>query len=193
MPETGDTDFSWQEFIRRNNDELVATYGNLVHRVLTFAYRNFDGCVPVPKEPDTRSQTIIERAKETLDTMDRLLYNCHFKEAIRSAMSLAQEANRYLDEKSPWKIIKQDRQTSATTLYIAISVLSALRTALYPFLPFSSQRLHEFLGFKGSVESDGWQLHLPQPGQRLLNPEPLFSKLDENLAAEEAAQIGHVN
>jgi len=108
-------------------------------------------------------------------------------------MSLAQEANRYLDEKSPWKIIKQDRQASATALYIAISVLSCLRTALYPFLPFSSQRLHEFLGFRGSVESDGWQLHLPSPGQRLLPPQLLFSKLDEGLVAEETARLGHTH
>jgi len=193
MPETGDTDFSWHGFIRRNNDELVATYGNLVHRVLTFVYRSFDGCVPVPGELDSRSQAIIEQAKDTLNTMDKLLYHCHFREAIRSAMSLAQEANRYLDEKSPWKIIKQDRQASATALYIAISVLSCLRTALYPFLPFSSQRLHEFLGFRGSVESDGWQLHLPSPGQRLLPPQLLFSKLDEGLVAEETARLGHTH
>ena len=191
MPETGDTDFSWHEFVRRNNNELVATYGNLVHRVLTFTYRSFDGCVPVPGELDSRSQALIEQAKDTLNTMDRLIYQCHFREAIKSAMSLAQEANRYLDEKSPWKVIKQDRQASATALYVAIVVLSALRTALYPFLPFSSQKLHEFLGFKGSVESDGWQLHLPQPGQKLLPPEPLFPKLDEDLVAEETARLGH--
>jgi len=191
MPETGDTDFSWHEFVRRNNDELVATYGNLVHRVLTFTYRSFDGCVPLPGKLDSRSQTMIEQAKGTLTTMDKLLYQCHFREAIRSAMVLAQETNRYLDEKSPWKIIKQDRQAAATALYVAISVLSVLRTVLYPFLPFSSQKLHEFLGFEGNVEGDGWQLRLPQPGQRLLPPEPLFSKLDEELVAEETARLGH--
>ncbi|MBA7688453.1 hypothetical protein ES703_96934 [subsurface metagenome] len=108
-------------------------------------------------------------------------------------MSLAQEANRYLDEKSPWKTIKQDRQASATALYVAISVLSCLRTVLYPFLPFSSQRLHEFLGFEGSVEDDGWQLRFPSSGQRLLPPEPLFSKLDEELADEETSRLGHVH
>ncbi len=193
MPETGDSDFSWREFIRRNNNELVATYGNLVHRVLAFVYRSFDGCVPVPGELDIRSQALLNRAKDTLSTMDGLLYHCHFREAIRSAMSLAQEANRYLDEKSPWKTIKQDRQASATALYVAISVLSCLRTVLYPFLPFSSQRLHEFLGFKGSVEDDGWQLRVPSSGQRLLPPEPLFSKLDEGLADEETSRLGHAH
>jgi len=192
MPETGDTDFSWREFVRRNNDELVATYGNLVQRVLTFVYRSFDGCVPMSGELDSRSQALLNKAKDTLNTMDGLLYHCHFKEAIRSAMSLAQEANRYLDEKSPWKTIKQDRQASATALYVAISVLSCLRTVLYPFLPFSSQKLHEFLGFKGNVEDDGWQLHFPPPGQKLLPPEPLFSKLDEGLVDEETRRLGHV-
>ena len=190
MPETGDSDFSWREFIRRNNNELVATYGNLVHRVLAFTYRSFDGCVPAAGELDSRSQALLNRAKDTLNTMDGLLGHCHFREAIRSAMSLAQEANRYLDEKSPWKTIKQDRQAAATSLYVAISVLSCLRTVLYPFLPFSSQKLHEYLGFKGSVEDDGWLLHLPSPGQKLLPPEPLFSKLDEGLADEETSRLG---
>ncbi|GAI14968.1 unnamed protein product, partial [marine sediment metagenome] len=190
MPETGDTDFSWREFVRRNNDELVATYGNLVHRVLTFVYRRFDGCVPVPGEIDSHSQGLIEKAKDTLNIMDGLVYRCHFKEAIRLAMSLAQETNRYLDVKSPWKIIEQDRQAAANSLYVALGVISCLKTILYPFLPFSSQQLHEFLGFKGSVEDDGWQLHFPSPGQRLLAPKPLFSKLDEGLVAEEASRLG---
>ena len=190
MPETGDTDFSWREFVRRNNDELVATYGNLVHRVLTFVYKNFDGYVPTPGEFDSRSQTLLDKAKDTLNTVDELLYCCHFKEAIRSTMSLAQETNRYLDEKSPWKIINQDRQASATALYVAISVLSTLSTVLYPFLPFSSQRLHEFLGFTGNIEDDGWRLHIPPAGQKLLPPEPLFSKLDEGVVEEETSRLG---
>ena len=192
MPETGDTDFSWREFVRRNNDELVATYGNLVHRVLTFVYRRFNGCVPQPGEFDSHSQALIDKAEDTLHIMDELLYHCHFREAIRSAMSLAQETNRYLDEKSPWKIIEQDRQASATALYVAISAISCLRTALYPFLPFSSQKLHQLLGFKGDVQDDGWQLRIPSPGQQLLPPTPLFSKLDEKLVEEEASRLGQV-
>ena len=192
MPETSDADFSWREFVRRNNDELVATYGNLVHRVLTFTYRSFNGCVPAAGEFDSHSQSLLNKANDTLDTVGTLLYHCHFKLAIKSAMSLAQETNRYLDEKSPWKIIKQDRQKSATSLYVAISVLSCLRTVLYPFLPFSSQKLHQLLGFKGSVEDDGWQLRFPSPGQKLLPPEPLFYKLDEGLIEEETSRLGRI-
>ncbi len=190
MPETGDTDFSWREFVRRNNDELVATYGNLVHRVLTFVYGNFDGYIPTPGEFDNYSQALLNKAKDTLKAMDELVYHCHFREAIRSAMSLAQETNRYLDEKSPWKTIKQDRQASATALYVAISVLSCLRIALYPFLPFSSQRLNQLLGFTASIEDYGWELHFPPPGQKLLPPQPLFSKLDEGLVEKEVSRLG---
>lgn len=190
MPETSDTDFSWHEFIRRNNDELVATYGNLVHRVLTLVYRNFDGAVPLAGELDEQSQALLHRAEETLDRVDELLYRCHFREAIRSAMSLAQEANRYLDDKAPWKVIKANRPAAATSLYVALGVISYLKTILYPFLPFSSQKLHEYLGFKNRIEEDGWRPHLPPAGQKLLSPQPLFIKLEEKLAEEEASRLG---
>jgi len=190
MPETSDTDFSWREFVRRNNDELVATYGNLVHRVLTLTYRNFDGCIPTPGTPDEQSRQIMNSAGETLDRMDILLYGCHFKEAIRTAMALAHEANRYLDGKAPWKAIKEDRQAAADTLYTAIYVISCLKTALYPFLPFSSRKLHEYLGFEGSVEDYGWKPQVPEPGQKLAAPKPLFIKLDEEIIEEETSRLG---
>jgi methionyl-tRNA synthetase len=190
MPETSDSDFSWREFIRRNNDELVATYGNLVHRVLTFVYRNFNGAVPAMGELDSQSRALLDRAEDTLKTVDGLLYRCRFREAIRAAMSLAQESNRYLDDKSPWKAIKLDRTAAGTSLYTAIGVISDLKTMLYPFLPFSSQKLHEYLGFKGRVEEYGWQRRLPEPGQKLPSPQPLFTKLDEKLVDEETSRLG---
>jgi methionyl-tRNA synthetase len=190
MPETSDTDFSWREFVRRNNDELVATYGNLVQRVLTFTYRSFDGCVPDPLDVDESNQVLLKKTEETLETMGELIAACHFREAIKAAMALAQEANRYLEEKSPWKVIKTDKQAVAVTLYVALTVISGLRTAFYPFLPFSSQKLHEYLGYEGRVEDDGWQLRVPSPGQRLLPPEPLFTKLDEEIIEQETARLG---
>jgi len=190
MPETGDTDFSWREFLRRNNDELVATYGNLVNRVLTFTYRNFDGAVPTPGEFDSQDKSLLAKAQETLQNVDRLLYGCHFKEGIKAAMVLSQEVNRYLDDKAPWKTIKQDKQASATAIYIALSVLAALKTVLYPFLPFSSEKLHKFLGFDGSIETAGWQVQSPVPGQKIPEPKPLFHKLDDSIVAEETSRLG---
>ena len=190
MPETGDTDFSWREFLRRNNDELVATYGNLAHRVLTFTYRNFDGAVPAPGELDSRDKGLLAKAQDTFQDVDKLLYGCHFKEGIKAAMALAQEVNRYLDDKAPWKAIKQGKQASATAVYVALSVLAALKTVLYPFLPFSSEKLHKFLGFDGSIATTGWQVQSPVPGQKLLAPEPLFHKLDDSIVAEETSRLG---
>jgi methionyl-tRNA synthetase len=192
MPETGDSDFSWHEFLRRNNNELVATYGNLAHRVLTFAYRNFDGAVPEPKELDEHSQGLLNEAKLTLDAVDRLLYRCEFKGAIKTAMSLAQEANRYLDEQAPWKTIKTEPESSARSVYTVLSVLTALKTIFYSFLPFSSEKLHYFLGFDGNVKEQGWKIQFLPPGQKIRNPQPLFVKLDEDIVTDETNRLGSI-
>jgi len=192
MPETGDSDFSWHEFLRRNNNELVATYGNLAHRALTFAYRNFDGAVPAPGELDERGRSLIHEAEVTLDSVDKLLCRCQFKDAIKRVMSLAQESNRYLDEQAPWKAIKSERDTAAKSIYTVLSILVALKTVFYPFLPFSSERLHSFLGFDGSVRDAGWKAQFLPPGQRLREPQPLFAKLDEDTVVEESNRLGSV-
>ncbi len=190
MPETGDADFSWQEFYRRNNNELVATYGNLVHRVLTFTYRTFEGRVPGPGELDAASQALLQKAKNALETVDNHIYQCHFREAIKAAMALAQAANRYLDGTSPWKTVKVDRAMAATALYTVIQVIAALKTIFYPFLPFSSQSVHRYLGFQGKIEDQGWSIVSPSPGQTLQEPAPLFTKLDEANAAREKDKLG---
>jgi methionyl-tRNA synthetase len=106
-------------------------------------------------------------------------------------MELAQAANRYLDSKSPWKAIKQDRQAAATSLYVALSVIAQLKTALYPFMPFSSQKVHEYLGFSGNIAGAGWKWQDLSPGQKLRQPQPLFTKLDESVVEEETRRIGH--
>ena len=189
MPETGDTDFSWREFLRRNNDELVATYGNLVHRVLTFTHRNFDGTVPTPDELDNQSKELINKAHVALEDVDRFLSRCQFKGGIKVAMALAQEANRYLDNKAPWKAIKHDRQSAATTVYVVLSLLSVLKIMLYPFLPFSSQKLHNYLGFDGDIGAVGWNIQLLPSGQKLQVPQPLFTKLDDSIVDEETSRL----
>lgn len=190
MPETSDTDFSWQEFVRRNNDELVATYGNLVNRVLTITYRNFDGKVPERVKSDESSQQLLKDAENTLTTVDECLKKCSFKEAIRNAMALAHSANRYLDDKAPWKAIKENRQAAASSLYVALSVIAQLKTLLYPFLPFSSQKVHEYLGFGGKIEDYGWKWQDLPAGQKLREPHALFKKLDESIIGEETGRIG---
>ncbi|MFP3975872.1 MAG: methionine--tRNA ligase [Dehalococcoidia bacterium] len=190
MPETGDTDFSWREFVRRNNDELVATYGNLVNRAVKFTYRNFDGHIPSVGELDAADNELLAKAKETMDNVDRALGNCHFREGIKAAFNLAQETNRYLDNKAPWKVIKQDKDNAANTLGVALGVISCLEKVMYPFLPFSSEKVHRLLGSPGNAQDDGWEFRFPLTGQVLAEPEPLFTKLDEDIAVEETAKLG---
>jgi methionyl-tRNA synthetase len=188
MPETADSEFSEADLIRRNNDELVATWGNLAHRVLTFTYRRFEGRIPQPAELDEQSRQLLERAEVILEEVGSQIGLCRFRAGLAAAMGLAQEVNRYLDDKAPWKTINEDREGAATALYTALAVINTLKIALYPYLPFTCQRLHGYLGYDGDVAGGGWRAELPPPGQPLREPAALFRKLETPPLAEEEAQ-----
>jgi len=190
MPETQDSDFSWDKFVSRNNDELVATYGNLAHRVLTFSKRHFGGVVPEPGELDESSRQLLADAERTLVAVSDALGRCSFKEGLRNGMALAQKANRYIDDQAPWKAVKESRERAAMSVYTVLCVLSVLSTALYPYLPFSSEKLHTSLGFSGTVLERGWKAVRPEPGRTMGEPAPLFVKLDESVVATETAKLG---
>ena len=194
MPESGDSDFSWKDFVRRNNDELVATYGNLVHRVLTFTYRNFDQSIPKPLKLTTNENQFLEKVNSLFSEVTQQLEECHFRNALLNAMAIAQEANRFLETSAPWKTIKTDRETAGTTMWVALSAINCLKMALYPFLPSTSQKLHEFLGFSDLIEKHTWAWHSSEtnlpPGQRLNNPEALFVKFEDEMAEEESSKLG---
>ena len=190
MPETSDADFSWGEYVRRNNDELVATFGNLVHRVLTQVYRNFDRQVPDPNGSDAASEELTAKISAGLDSVAASLEHTRFREALGHAMNLARDANRYLDAQAPWRQVKEDKTAAARTLYTALHAISGLKVMLYPFLPFSAQTLHELLGLSGEVEQQGWEVRPPVPGTMLPEPSPLFTKLDEVVADEQVRVLG---
>jgi methionyl-tRNA synthetase len=178
-PEGRDTDFTYDELIRRNNDELVANYGNVVHRTLTFLQSKFGGEVPSPqalREPDREMLAEIERGFEQVGLN---IEGCHLKDGLNAALSVARAANRYFDEQAPWKQIKVDREAAGTTLYVMLQVISGLRILFCPYLPFSSQTLHGYLGFEGEVEKESWKLREVVVGKKLPTPAPLFPKLEE--------------
>ena len=174
MPETSDSDFSWREYVRRNNDELVATYGNLVNRVLTMVSRNFDGVVPEPGEPDELSAALLGEARERFDRTTASLEAVRLRLALNTAMGLAQAANRYLEQAAPWRSVREDRTKAGAALWTGLAVIDCLKTLLYPFIPFSSERLHTMLGFDGSVTEAGWAWDpaATVPGRRIGRPEP---------------------
>jgi methionyl-tRNA synthetase len=184
FPETSDTDMAEAELIRRNNDELVATWGNLVNRVLAMTNKNFEGIVPSPAALDARDERILARSQETLSEVGSQIESVHLKAALGSAMAYAQEVNAYLNETEPWKTAKTDRARTGTSLYVALCAINALKTAFYPFLPFSSRRVHEDLGLAGTIEDAGWSAERLVPGTQLRRPEPLFKKIEVDAEGE---------
>jgi methionyl-tRNA synthetase len=190
MPEASDADFTWSGFVQRNNDELVATWGNLVHRVLTFTYRNFDRQVPEPDAPTDTDRALIARAEAAIAETGKHIAACNFRAGLEAAMSAAREANGYFEENAPWKLLKEDRERCATVLHTAIAAISGINTALAPYLPFTSQTLHGYLGNEGPIEAAGWTLRVPRGGQPIAEPQPLFKKLDPEIIDEEEARLG---
>jgi methionyl-tRNA synthetase len=213
-PETQDTDFTWAEFVRRNNDELVATWGNLVNRTLTNAFRNF-GEVPQPGALTADDSAIVAAVENGFASVGTLLDVARFRAALGETMKLAAQVNQYLSEQEPWKVIKADRERAATILYVALRCVDNLKVLLTPFLPFTSQRLHELLGYAGYLagplefreytEEDGsshrvltgdygswagrWEPSALPAGQKLQQPAPLFKKLDEAIVEQELARL----
>ena len=192
MPEVRDSFFNWTEFVRRNNGELVGTYGNLVHRVLTMVGRNFDRKIPDPGRLDDESKTLLEEAALGFQAVERELERCRFRNALQSAMRIAHSANRYLDSKAPWQSIRSDKDDAARTLWTAMTVINCLKTALYPFMPGTSETLHGLLGIEGTVKDEGWSWDRSAlvPGSPLPRPKPLFTKLDDSVVEKERARLG---
>ncbi len=177
-PEGRDTDFTFDEMLRRNNDELVATYGNAVHRTLTFLQSKFEGTVPQPQALRDADHEVLAEVKRGFEQVGLNIESCHFKDGLNAAMTVARAANRYLDEQAPWKQIKTNREAAGTTIYVMLQVISGLHILFSPYLPFSSQKLHGYLGFEGDVSQEHWQLREVPAGTKLPIPTPLFPKLD---------------
>ncbi|HZR39807.1 MAG TPA: methionine--tRNA ligase [Ktedonobacteraceae bacterium] len=178
-PEGRDSDFTFEELIRRNNDELVAAYGNVVHRTLTFVQSKFGGVVPTPQALREADREILAEVERGFGLVAHNIELCHFKDGLNAAMAVARAANRYLDEQAPWKQIKVDREAAGTTIYVMLQVISALRILFCPYLPFSSQKLHGYLGFEGDVSKAAWKQQPVAAGAQLPAPTPLFPKLEE--------------
>jgi len=212
-PENQDTDFTWSEFVRRNNDELVATWGNLVNRAVSFAARNI-GSIPGPGELTAADHALLETSRQAFDSVGEHLSHSRFKFAINEAMHAVAEANKYFSEQAPWKLRESDPARMRTILHVALQAVDDAKTMLTPFLPRSSQAVHEMLGGTGSwsgmprietVDEEGgpsypvitgsydssfrWARHPVAVGTPLSVPAPLFRKLDQSVVDEEIARL----
>jgi methionyl-tRNA synthetase len=184
LPEQRDSNFSYQDLVRHNNDELVAAYGNAVHRVLTFLRRHYNGTVPAPGQFSSRDTAMLAEIQQSFVTVGQAISRVHLREGLKAAMALARSANRYLDEQAPWKRISTDPAMTATTIYVMLQVLNSMKALFAPYLPFSSQKLHELLGYSGDVSQCRWEAATLPHGRALPAPTPLFRKLDPPLASD---------
>ena len=212
-PETQDTDFTWEEFVRRNNDELVATWGNLVQRTLQLAARHFGG-VPEPGAPQDADRSVRQAVTAGFEQVAALLEEARFKAALQQAMALAAQVNQYLGEQEPWRLVTRDRHRAAAVVHVALQCVADLGVMMAPFLPFTSQRLHEMLGEAGQLAplpefQEAASLEDPHlvlrtdlstavarwapvdlpAGRPIAPPLPLFRKLDPAVAAAEVERL----
>ncbi|MBN2043585.1 MAG: methionine--tRNA ligase [Anaerolineales bacterium] len=215
MPETKDANWDWDDFVTRNNSQLVATWGNLANRVLSFAHKHWEGHIPTPGELTAEDQALVDRVERGFETVGDLLDKVRLRAALLAVMELASEVNKYLDEAAPWSAVKTDKQRAATIVYTALQAIDHLKTLFAPFLPFSSEQLHTYLGYrqplfgeqftqpvtdaqgehitlhyKPADASGRWQPVKLEAGKPFLQPHPLYQKLDPKVAEEERARLG---
>ncbi|MBE2267184.1 MAG: class I tRNA ligase family protein, partial [Anaerolinea sp.] len=215
FPESKDADFAWDGFFSRVNAELLAAWGNLVNRMLSFAYKRFDGKVPVYDELTYEDKAIIAKVEAGFEEVGALLEAVKLREALVTAMSLVRDANGYLDTRKPWMTIKEDAADAARSVYAILNVINNLKTLLSPFLPFSAQTVHEYLGFDGQwfgdlniveyaeetrshkgLVYDGtkaigkWEAQTLTPGQALREPKALYIKLEPEIVEQERSYLG---
>lgn len=215
-PETSDADWNWDGFVARNNNELLAKWGNLANRVLKFAIKNFDGRVPEPGTLRPLDEEIITKVEAGLDTIGKLYDAVKLRDALQAAIALATEVNVYL-EKAPWfgNVIKEDKQAAATTIYTALRCIDMLNRIFAPVLPFTAERIHAYLGYtepifgellireyqestrshqvlvyEGSKAAGAWEVSKLRVGQQLHEPETIIKKLPPETVAEERARMG---
>ncbi len=212
-PETQDTDFTWSEFVRRNNDELVATWGNLVNRAVSFAAKNI-GSIPDSGALTDLDHQLLAGSKAAFGTVGGHLDRSRFKFAMNEAMRTVSEANKYFSEQAPWKLRESDPDRMRTVLHVALQLIDDAKTLLTPFLPRSSQQVFSMLGGSGTwsdmpriddVDEDGgpsyqvitgtydgkarWESAPLTAGTSLAVPAPLFTKLDTSVIDEEIARL----
>lgn len=191
LPETSDSDFTWSEYVRRNNDELVARWGNLVNRVVTITRRNFEDRVPQPPAAlASASQTLLARVDAAFAIAGEQIEAVQLRAALQTAMGVAQEANRYLDEREPWRAVKTDRAGAADTLFTALNAISGIATLLHPIMPFTSAEAWRLAGNTGGIEAAGWRRTAVRPGAVLPESAPLYQKLDDAVVADEESRLG---
>ena len=191
-PETKDNNFTWKDFQDRNNNELVAIYGNFVNRALQLTQKYYDGVVPACGELTDYDKETIAEFKDVKAKVESLLDNFRFRDAQKEAMNLARIGNKYLADSEPWKVIKTDPERVKTIINISLQLTANLAIAFEPFLPFSSKKLYGML----NVEALGWDnlgsTALLKAGHQLAKPELLFEKIEDEAIQKQMDRLARI-
>jgi methionyl-tRNA synthetase len=179
LPEQNDTDLSDDDIVRRVNEELVATWGNLVNRVLSMSERSFEGKVPSPGPLTPTDEALIASSEKALQTTAGHIEAVELRAGLRTAMDTASEVNAYLNSEAPWHVVKEDPERAGTILWTAIQAISGIRVALAPYLPWSTARIGEMLGIGTDVT--GWERPVIEGGTELGTIAPVFTKLETDV------------
>lgn len=178
-PETKDNNFTWKDFQDRNNNELVAVYGNFVNRALQLTKKYFNGVVPECGELQEVDLKTIEEFKDVKQKVEALLDTFKFRDAQKEAMNLARIGNKYITDCEPWHVAKTDMERVKTILYLSLQLVANLEIAFEPFLPFSSARLREMLNITDTDWAQLGSTELLKPGHQLGTPALLFEKIED--------------
>ena len=179
-PETKDNNFTWKDFQDRNNNELVAVYGNFVNRALQLTKKYFGGIVPECGELQDVDRKAIEEFKDVKQKVESLLDTFKFRDAQKEAMNLARIGNKYITDCEPWHVVKTDMERVKTILYISLQLVANLEIAFEPFLPFSSKKLREMLNVAETEWDQLGSTELLKPGHQLGTPALLFEKIEDD-------------
>ena len=188
-PETKDNNFTWKDFQARNNNELVAVYGNFVNRALQLTKKYYNGVVPQPGEFTPQDEETISEFQNVKAEVERLLEAFRFRDAQKEAMNLARIGNKYLADAEPWKVVKTDPERVKTVLFLSLQLVANLATAFEPFLPFSSERLRRMLGMEAAEWDRLGSIDLLPAGKQLAEPELLFEKIDDSVIEAQVQKL----
>lgn len=188
-PETKDNNFTWKDFQARNNNELVAVYGNFVNRALQLTKKYYNGVVPQPGEFTPQDQETISEFQNVKAEVERLLEAFRFRDAQKEAMNLARIGNKYLADAEPWKVVKTDPERVKTVLFLSLQLVANLATAFEPFLPFSSEKLRRMLGMEAAEWDRLGSIDLLPAGKQLAEPELLFEKIDDSVIEAQVQKL----
>ena len=178
-PETKDNDFTWKDFQARNNNELVAVYGNFVNRAMVLTQKYFEGKVPAAGELTDYDKETLKEFSDVKAEVEKLLNVFKFRDAQKEAMNLARIGNKYLADTEPWKLAKTDMERVGTILNISLQLVANLAIAFEPFLPFSSERLRQMLNMDSFDWAELGRNDLLPAGHQLNKPELLFEKIED--------------